>query len=96
MKQNTNKDMNKATVYLIKENQEKIYVLTLKDRNIDWFLFKLKSLEQDLINDVLKCNVFKNIEYIQINITLYENGIQTKTKTRLYKLLSGAIVKEGF
>lgn len=40
-------------------------------------------------------DIFKKIEF-QINITLYENGMQTKTKTHLYKLLSGAIVKEGF
>ena len=69
--------------------------MTLKDSNIDWFLFKLKSFEQDLIDDILKCDIFKTIEF-QINITLYENGIRTKTKTYLYKLLSGAIVKEGF
>ena len=87
-------NINKATVYIIK-NEQKKYFLTLKDSNLDWFLFKLKSFEQDLINDILKCDVFKEIEF-QINITLYENGIQTKTKTRLYKLLSGAIVKEGF
>ncbi len=90
MKQN----MNKATVYIIK-NEQKKYFMTLKDSSIDWFLFKLKSFEQDLIDDILKCDVFKTIEF-QINITLYENGIQTKTKTHLYKLLSGAIVKEGF
>ena len=90
MKQN----MNKATVYIIK-NEQKKYFTTLKDSSIDWFLFKLKSFEQDLIDDILKCDVFKTIEF-QINITLYENGIQTKTKTHLYKLLSGAIVKEGF
>lgn len=88
------KNMNKATVYIIK-NEQKKYFTTLKDSSIDWFLFKLKSFEQDLIDDILKCNTFKEIEF-QINITLYENGIQTKTKTRLYKLLSGAIVKEGF
>ena len=88
--------MNQATVYLIKKNQEKKYVLTLQDSNIDCFLLQLKLLEQDLINEILKCDRFKNIDYIQINITLDENGIQTKTKTRLYKLLSGAIVKEGF
>lgn len=92
--QNTNKDINKAVVYIIKEEYKK-YFMTIKDSNIDWFLFKLKSFEQDLIDDILKCDVFKKIE-VQINITLYENGIQTKTKTRLYKLLSGAIIKEGF
>ena len=86
--------MNKATVYIIK-NEQKKYFMTLKDNSLDWFLFKLKSFEQDLIDDILKCDVFKEIAF-QINITLYENGTQTKTKTRLYKLLSGAIVKEGF
>lgn len=87
-------NINKAVVYIIK-NEQKKYFTTLKDSSLDWFLFKLKSFEQDLIDDILKCDVFKTIEF-QINITLYENGIQTKTKTRLYKLLSGAIVKEGF
>lgn len=87
-------NINKAVVYIIK-NEQKKYFTTLKDSSLDWFLFKLKSFEQDLIDDILKCDVFKKIEF-QINITLYENGTKTKTKTRLYKLLSGAIVKEGF
>ena len=87
-------NMNKATVYIIK-NEQKKYFMTLKDSNLSWFLFKLKSFENDLVNDILKCDVFKKIEF-KINITLYENGMKTKTQTRFYKLLSGAIVREGF